>query len=464
MYDNMIVTVDVSGEQLPDIRVQPPGPNSQALAKELIKYESKGVSSIAIGKIPIVWERAKGSNIVDADGNIYIEMTAGFTVAITGHTNPRIVEAIQKQAEKMIHAQGAINPNVPRIELAKKLNQITPGDIQKCIFLSTGAEAIELALKTARLYTGKRTVIAFHGGFHGKTYGALSVTSRNFYREQADSYMSGTVHVPYPYCYRCPFCDNPSNCSMRCVSYLENLLDDPSSGMGSVAAILLEPIQGHEGVIVPPAGFLKEIRRICDERDILMITDEIITGFGRTGKLFAVNHEEVTPDLMTVAKGIASGFPISALVGKEAVMDSWATISGESTHSSTFLANPLGCAASLASIAEIEEKQLVQRSATIGAKMLEGFKAMERKYSIIGDVRGKGMYVGVEIVQDRESKKPAPELAGKIAGFGMNKGVLVNPGGRFSHVLKFSPPLVITEEQLSFALDVYDEAFKTVQP
>ena len=279
-YEHINTNIELTGEQLPKIIVPPPGPKSKELGEELIKYESKGVSSIAIGKFPIVWDKAKGSNITDVDGNIYIELTAGFTVAITGHTNSRIVEAIKNQAEKMIHAQGAINPNVPRIELARKLAEITPGDIQKCIFLSTGAEAIELSLKTARLYTGKRTVVAFHGGFHGKTYGALSVTSRNFYREQADSYMSGTTHVPYPYCYRCPFGDTRDTCGLRCVSYLEYVLDEPSSGIGDVAALILEPIQGHEGVIVPPEGFLKEIRRICDERDILMITDEIITGFG----------------------------------------------------------------------------------------------------------------------------------------------------------------------------------------
>lgn len=464
MSDSRIAwTEEIAGDQLPRIKVKPPGPVTRSLAKKLIKFESKGVSSIAAGKIPLIWEKAKGCNIVDADGNVYIELTAGFTVAITGHTNPRVIDAIKKQSNKMIHAQGGINPNIPRIKLAEKLAEITPGDLQKCIILNTGAEAVELAAKTARLYTGKRGIIAFHGGFHGKTYGALSFTSRNFYREPAEPFISGSTHVPYPYCYRCPFGETISSCNFKCIRYLEYVLDEPSSGIGDIAAILLEPIQGHEGVIVPPGGFLSEIRRMCDERNILMITDEIITGFGRTGRWFAVNHENVVPDLLTVGKGMASGFPISAVIGKADIMDAWATIRGESTYSSTFMANPLGCAASLASIAELEEKNLIERGVKMGAAMLERFKELQSKYPIIGDVRGKGMYVGVEIVRGKNSKQPAPELANKVADKAMEMGVLVNPGGRFGHVLKFSPPLVLTKEQLLFALETYDKAFGIVE-
>jgi len=457
------VKEQITGEQLPKIKVKPPGPMSKSLAEKLIKHESKGVSSIAIGKIPITWEKAKGCNVLDVDGNVYIELTGGFTVAVVGHANPRVVTAIKEQADKLIHGQGGINPNVPRVKLVEKLAQVTPGDLQKCIILNTGAEAVELATKTARLYTGKREIIAFHGGFHGKTYGALSFTSRNFYRQPFMSFVSGSTHVPYPYCYRCPFGRSLSDCKFECIKYLEYVLDEPCSAIGEIAAILLEPIQGHEGVIVPPNNFLSEIRRICDERNILMIIDEIITGFGRTGKWFAVDHSNVVPDLIACGKGIASGFPISAVIGKADIMDAWATTTGESTHSSTFMANPLGCAASLASIAELEEKSLIDRGAKLGATMLAGFKELSSKHPIIGDVRGKGMYVGVEIVKDKNSKQPAPELASKVTDKAMEMGVLVNPGGKFGHVLKFSPPLVLTEEQLSFALEVYDRAFRIVK-
>lgn len=453
---------EITGRNLPRIKVKPPGPISKSLAERLIKYESKGVSSIAAGKIPIVWAKAKGANIVDADGNVYIELSAAFTVAIAGHSNSRVVDALTKQAGKLIHAPGGTNPNIPRIELVEKLAQIAPGDLVKSILMNTGAEAVELATKTARLYTGKREILAFHGGFHGKSYGALSFTSRNFYREPFRSFVSGSVHVPYPYCYRCPFGRSSLDCQSECIKYLEYVLGEPCSAFGEIAAILLEPIQGHEGVIVPPDNFLSEIRRICDERNILMITDEIITGFGRVGKWFAVNHSKVIPDLMTIGKGMASGFPISGVVGKADIMDTWSTITGESTHSSTFMANPLGCAVALASIAEIEDRDLLNRAEKLGTAMLAGFKELSLKYPIIGDVRGKGMYVGVEIVQDSSSKRPSPDLAGKVASKAMEMGVIVNPGGRYGHVLKFSPPLVLTEEQLSFALDVYDRAFETV--
>ena len=426
------VEEEVTGKNLPDIKVRPPGPMSKSLAERLIKYESKGVSSIATGKIPIVWAKAKGANIVDADGNVYIELSAALTVAIVGHSNNRVIDALKKQADKLIHAPGGTNPNIPRIELVEKLAQITPGDLTKSILMNTGAEAVELATKTARLYTGKREILAFHGGFHGKSYGALSFTSRNFYREAFRSFVSGSTHVPYPYCYRCPFGKSSLDCQFECIKYLEYVLDEPCSALGEIAAILLEPVQGHEGVIVPPDSFLSEIRRICDERNILMITDEIITGFGRTGKWFAVNHSNVVPDLMVIGKGIASGFPISGVIGKADIMDTWSTITGESTHSSTFMANPLGCAVSLASIAEIETKDLVNRAAKLGTAMLTGFKELGSKYSIIGEVRGKGMYVGVEIVRDRSSKQPAPELAGKIASKAMEMGVIIGTFSRFA--------------------------------
>jgi len=457
------VKEQITGEELPDIRVKPPGPISRSLAEELIQYESKGVSSIAIGKIPIAWAKARGSNVVDVDGNTYIELTGGFGVAVIGHTNPRVVTAIKEQADELIHGQGGINPNVPRVELAKKLADVTPGNLGKCIILNTGGEAVELATKTARLFTGKGGIIAFHGGYHGKTYGALSLTSRNFYRRPFMSFFSGSHHVPYPYCYRCPFGKTASECESECIRYLEYVLDEPSSGLGEIAAIILEPIQGHEGVIVPPNHFLREIRRICDERSILMITDEIITGFGRTGKWFAVNHSNVVPDLMAVGKGMASGFPISALIGKADIMDAWATTTGESTHSSTFMANPLGCAASLASLAELEERNLIDRGAKMGTLMLRGFKELSLRHPIIGDVRGQGMYIGVEIVKDKNSKEPGHELAGKVVTEAMGMGVLVNPGGRFGHILKFSPPLVLTQEQLSFVLKTYDKAFEIVE-
>jgi 4-aminobutyrate aminotransferase len=447
---------------LPKIKVPPPGPKSIAWADRLIGHETPGCSSISIGKIPIFWEEAHGSNVVDVDGNIYIDLTAGFCVAVVGHSNPKIVQAIARQSGKLLHSQGALNPCIPRVELLEKLATITPPGLTKGVILTTGAEAVEFAFKTSKLFTQKQGLFAFHGGFHGKTFGALSLTSRYSYKSEFGPLLPGIFHFPFAYCYRCTFGMEYPDCDLHCAKYIERVLEDPASGVGDVGGMLVEPIQGHEGWIIPPDGFIQELRRICTERDILLIVDEILEGFGRTGAMFTINHFGVVPDIMTLGKGLASGFPISACMAKPEIMESWQSRDTESTHSSTFLGHPVGCAAALASISEIEEKNLVQRSSQLGGYFMERMQAIQSRYSIVGDVRGKGLLIGMEIVRNRKTKEPGEEEAAKIIRFALEQGVILNRGGRFENVLKMSPPLVITQDQLDCAADILERSIALV--
>lgn len=453
----------MTGNSLPMIRVQPPGPKSRAWAKRLIANESPACSSITAGKIPVFWSEAHGSNVIDVDGNVYVDLTAGFCVAIVGHSNERVVESIARQSRTLLHSQGALNPCVPRVLLLEKLASITPGNLNTGVVLNTGAEAVEFAFKTCKLYTGKSGLIAFHGGFHGKTLGALSLTSRYAYRSLFGPLLPGVVHMPYAYCFRCPFGLKYSSCGMLCVNYLENMLDDPASGIGGIGGIILEPIQGHEGWIVPPDEFLPELRRICTEHNILLIVDEILIGFGRTGQMFGVDHFGVIPDIMTIGKGLASGFPISAVMSTSEIMDAWQPRLTESIHSSTFLGHPVGCAAALASIEEIEQKDLVSRSRKLGEIFIKKIEEIKSRHPLVGDVRGRGLMVGIEMVRDRDTKEPAPEEAAKVVNLALKQGVIINRGGRYENVLKMSPPLVITAEQLDNAINILERAIATVE-
>ena len=448
------------GTALPSIVVPPPGPQSHQLTKRLSKVEPPTSSVIRRGQTPVFWERSRGANIVDVDGNVYVDLTAAFCVATAGHSNPRIVEAIAQQSQKMMHSQGGLNPNRQRVELAEKLAARAPGQLAVSHIANTGSEAVETALKTARIHTGRHKIIAFQGGFHGKTTGALSVSSQNYYRRPFLNMLADTTHVPYAYPYRCPTHSDGDGCFFCDGGYLEHVLTMPDSGVADVAAIIMEPIQGHGGWIVPPKKFVQAVRRLCDEHGILMIADEIITGFGRTGHWFGMDYHGVTPDIMVVGKGLASGFPISATIMSEEVADAW----GAMMHTSTFLGNPVGCAAALASLAEIEEKGLVQRGAELGDYFKSRLEELQQEHHLIGEVRGVGMMVGVEFVRDRESREPATEEGARVVDGLLQRGVIAtNYGGSYNNVLKMSPPLVITREQLDTAITALNESLSEVE-
>lgn len=447
------------GNLLPIMKIIPPGPKSRAMAKELSKVEMPNCSTIKKGIIPIFWAQAKGANAVDVDGNLYIDLTAASCVATAGHCNAEVVAAIRKQASQLMHTQGFTNPCEVRLKLCQKLKEIAPGNLGMTHLASGGAEAIEVAYKTAKLYTGRRGVIAFHHGFHGKTGTALTLTSKDYYRQDFLPMISDVIHLPYAYCYRCPFGRQYPDCDIFCAKFVEYALDMPDSGVPKIGMMVFEPVIGHGGWIVPPVEFVKRIANICKERNILLIADEIITGFGRTGKMFACEHFGIVPDIIVLAKSMSSGFPISAVVTTKKIGSIWS--SGQ--HTSTFMGNPLGSAAALASINYILKNNLINKSETLGNYFKKALLEMTPKYPMMGDVRGLGLMVGIEVVKPDGSKEPCPEAAREITNKMHEKGLMAsNLGGTFGNMMKFSPPLVITKEQLDYAIKIIDESFKEI--
>ena len=448
------------GEMLGTVKTAVPGPRSGELSADLLRFEMPTSNTISGGDMPIVWEAARGANILDVDGNVYVDLTAASCVAAAGHSNPEIVNAISEQAGRLMHTQGASNPCEPRIQLLRKLAEVAPGNLSVSHIANTGAEAVETGYKTARIYTRQPGFIAFEGGFHGKLGGALTLTSKNYYRQDFLPLVPEVYHYPYAYCYRCPYGREYPACDLFCAKYIESRLDNPDSGLPRMAGLIFEPVIGHGGWIVPPIEFAQELRRITRERGILLLADEIITGFGRTGRWFACQHSDIVPDILIVAKSMASGYPVSAVITTTEIAKAW----GSCQHTSTFLGNPLGSVASLASIAYIEKHHLMERSAQIGARMMDALKQMQKRYPIIGDVRGLGSMVGFEIVVDPKTKEPSRELALKIRNACHNQGVLAaNVGGMYGNVFKLSPPLVITDRQLDFAMEVMDRCIAEVQ-
>lgn len=448
------------GEQLPTILVTPPGPRSREMVDRLRQVESPAALWAEPPEVPVVWAQASGACVEDVDGNRFIDWTGGFSVALVGHRNPQVTAAVQKQAGRLLHAQGALNPSDVRVALVEKLASIVPSPLHRIHLTTTGSEAIDVALKTATLATGRTRFLALQDGYHGKGLGGTSLSAHRKFREPFAPLLAHVTHLPSPYAYRSPFGGTPGECAERCLAYIADVLDNPASGLLDVAAFVVEPVQGNGGWVVPPPSFLRGVRELCDRHGILLIADEIITGFGRTGRWFGVQHSGIVPDIMVVGKGMASGLPISAVVGTEDVMKHW----GPMGQTSTFLGHPLGCAAALASIGEIERLGLVEHAASFGTQFHADLKTLALRHPLIGDVRGLGMLQGIELVLDREKKTPATKAAAEVVATALRRGLLMNNrGGRLGNVLKFSPPLVITAEQLHAGLEILDQALHEVE-
>ena len=454
----------LSGTALASVPVPPPGPRSRALAAELARWESPNVTYLA-DDFPVFWEAARGANVLDVDGNMYVDLTAAFSVAGIGHAHPRVVDAIQRQSARLLHGMGDVHPPAIKVELLRALADVAPGGLTKSVLASSGAEAVEAALKTAMIATGKPRVLAFHGGYHGLTYRALSVSGREDFRAPFAAQLgSAAVFAPYPYAYRSPFGTRRGggvrgHAALRGAPAGRARARHPRGSAPSC----VEPIQGRGGDVVPADGFLPGLRRICDERGLLLILDEIYTGFGRTGRWFACEHWGVVPDVLVVGKGLTGGFPFAACIGTDAVMDAWPRSTGEALHTSTFLGHPVGCAAALASLSVLRDERLVERSAELGTRILGRLRAMTADHPHVGEVRGRGMMIGMEMVGDRESRTPAPALAGRVVVEGLRRGVLLLGGGIHGNVLSFSPPFVITEAQVDFALGVIGDILEEMR-
>ena len=441
--------------QPPFIKVPPPGPRSRRLAARLSQVESRNVTYLA-DDFPIFWEKSRGSNVWDADGNRYVDLSGGFGVAVAGHRNRGVMQALRRQIGRLPHGMGDVHPPALKVKLLEALASVTPVDDPRIVLTCSGAEAVEVALKTARLATGKPGILAFTGAYHGLTYGALAVTDRDLFRGPfADQLNPHVLRAPYPDPYR-PHPDlDGSDLAGSALAAVAGLLDsEPGAAVG---AVIVEPIQGRGGDVVPPAGFLPGLADLCRERGLMLILDEIYTGLGRTGRWFACEHEGVRPDLLCVGKALSGTLPIAACVGSARVMDAWPASGGEAIHTSTFLGNPLACAAGLASLAEIRKRDLVERAAAEGERWLGELREALEGCSFVGDVRGRGLMIGIDLVRDRDSREPDPELAGRVVTGSLRRGWILLAGGPAGNVISLSPPLSLGAERMRDATSMLHE-------
>ena len=441
-------TVEAISPMLPEIQGPLPGPRARAI----IERDARVISTSYTRSYPLVAERGEGAIIVDADGNRFLDMNAGIAVVAAGHCHPRVAAAIRRQAEKLIHMSGSDFYYENMVRLAEKLAALSPGGVARRVFFTnSGTESVEAAMKLARYHTGRDKFIAFLGAFHGRTLGALSLTaSKSVQRKGFGPLTPGVSHIPYAYCYRCAYGKQPETCAVECVKVIEDQLLKTILPAEEVAAIVLEPVQGEGGYVAPPKKFFDELKKVAAKHGILLIADEVQSGMGRTGRMFASEHFDFTPDILTIAKGIASGLPLGAMVARAEIMD-WKP----GAHASTFGGNPVAVEAALATI-ELLEESLVEHAARMGEYMMLRLRQWPRKYECVGDVRGLGLMIGIELVKDRATRERAPALRDRLVRTAFERGVLVLGAG--PNTIRLSPPLVITEQQADFAMDVLEAA------
>lgn len=433
----------------PLIRSELPGPN----ARNWLERDATYVSPSYGRPYPLVAEKGSGVAVTDVDGNVFLDFSAGIAVCSTGHCHPDVVQAIEEQSKRLIHMSGTDFYYREQVLMAEALERITPGDApKKTFFGNSGAEAVEAGYKLARYHSQRPRMLAYTGSFHGRTFGALSLTGSNVkYRRGFAPLMPGVDHVFYPYCFRCPFNLSPDDCGFRCVHYIEDEVFAKYVPPEEVAALVAEPIQGEGGYVVPPDGYFKEIRSLCDEHGILLMCDEVQSGFGRTGRMFAIEHWDVVPDIVCMAKGIASGMPLGACTASSSIM-SW----HKGAHASTFGANPVSCRAALTTISLLEGG-LMENARTMGKKLMARLREMEQHYDIIGEVRGKGLMIGVEFVSD-DKRTAAPLISKAVLEHCFKNGIALLPCGKST--IRLCPPLVVNEEECDIALDVFEKAVR----
>ena len=439
--------------KVPAIKTALPGPN----AKALIERDAKVVSPSYTRGYPLVVDRASGATIEDVDGNVFLDCTAGIAVAATGHSHPEVVKAIVEQAGRFLHMSGTDFYYEPQVRLAEAIAAIVPieGGVRS-FFGNSGTEAVEAAIKLARYATGRPNILAFLGGFHGRTMGALALTaSKPVQRRGFGPLMSGVYHAPYADCYRCPLGLKPETCAAECLDYVEHQLFVQLLSPDEVAAVVVEPIQGEGGYVVAPDQFLQRLRDLTRAHGILLVADEVQSGMGRTGKMFAIEHARVEPDIIAMAKGIASGMPLGVAAARTDLM-TWPP----GAHASTFGGNPVSCAAALVTIRLLKER-LIANAAEVGGHLMAGLKALMAARPLIGDVRGRGLMVGVELVRDRHTKERAISERDAVVSAAFRRGLLLLGAGKNS--IRFSPPLVLTRDQAETAVAIFDQAVGEVE-
>jgi 4-aminobutyrate aminotransferase / (S)-3-amino-2-methylpropionate transaminase / 5-aminovalerate transaminase len=427
-----------------ELRTEVPGPGS----RQILERKQKSVADPLSVTFPIVIAEARGATVTDVDGNRFLDLTGGVGCLNVGHAHPRVVAAAQEQLGRFAHTDFTIVPYEVYVELAERLCALTPiSGARKAAFFNAGTEAVENAIKFARAYTKRQAVIAFEGGFHGRTLLSLSLTSKTHpYKAGLGPFAPEVYRVPFAQDYRGPDAHSA-------LAALEQALVTQVAAE-SVAAIVIEPVQGEGGFVVAPRPFLEGVRRVCDDNGIVLVVDEIQTGFGRTGKLFAIEHYGVEPDLMVAAKSIAAGLPLSAVVGRAEIMDA----PGDSAIGGTYVGNPVAQAAALAVLDVIEDDDLVPRAAAIGETIRTRMSTWRDRFEAVGDVRGLGAMMAIELVHGRASKDPAPELASAVVEAATERGLLLLKSGIYSNCIRVLVPLVITDSELDEALDVWEDA------
>lgn len=452
--------IDLSSLSLagaPKIKGNVPGKNSRKVLDLQDRFEG-GAVSYSNG-IPVVFRKARGATLEDVDGNIYVDFFGGAAVVGAGHSNPVILQAIKAQQEDMVHSLDLATE--VREEFSKKLVELAPGKMRgksKILFGGpTGSDAVEAAIKLAKFNTGMHSLISFEGGYHGMTGNALAITADTSFRKSYMPMGQPVQFMPYAYCYRCPLGLEYPECGIKCAGYLEHVLSDPSSGVCDTAGMIVEPVQGEGGSIVPPREFLAEVSKTAHEHSIPLIADEIQCGMGRTGTLFASEDFEIEPDVITVSKALGGGigYPLSAIIYRSE-LDKWQA----GAHIGTFRGFLPAMAGGLAYLDFLKDNKILEHVNNLGNRILKRLNEIEASSEVVGESRGKGLMLGFEMVQDKRSRKPSPELASKLRHEAVKRGVIIEIGGHYHNVARILPPLVLTSELADRGLDVLEDALK----
>jgi len=443
--------MNISSIKKPQVKTAIPGPKS----KELLELKSREVPKGVYNATPVIIKRGSGVVVEDADGNLLFDFAGGIGVLNVGYSNPEVVEVVKEQAEKFFHSSVNVLPYEPYIRLAEKLNRITPGNFEKkTMFVNSGAEAVENAVKIARKYTQKSDIIVFEGAFHGRTNLTMALNSRvKPYGFGFGPFPPGIHKIPFANCYRCAYGLKRETCGLKCAERLEEILYTVTTA-DNVAAVLLESIQGEGGFIVPPDEFIHRVREICNKNNILLIADEVQSGIGRSGKMFACEYWKEAPDIITTAKSLAAGLPLSAVTAREDII--------EASHvggiGGTYSGNPLSCVSAMKVLEIMERDNLPDRANQIGEKLKDAFNRMMEKYVVIGDVRGRGAMVAMELVKNRDTKEPAKEETNKVISVAYQNGLVLMKAGVYDNVIRILVPLIISDEQLEEGLKIIEES------
>lgn len=428
------------GDLLPDLAVRPPGPASRALAERLRRVESRNVTWLA-DDFPVFWTEARGANVRDADGNVFLDLTGAFGVALTGYGHPRVLEAIRDQSERLLHGMGDVHPPTAKVELLERLARLAPWEGARGVLASTGSEAVEIALKTALLATGRPGVLAFDGAYHGLTLGSLAATTRPLFRERFGARLyPGVALAPFP----APSPAAGEAGADEALARVESLLEHGAPNGDPIGAVILEPVQGRGGIRIPPEGFLSAVARIARERGVVVIADEVLTGTGRSGAPLASTRFGLVPDLLCLGKALGGGLPLSACLGRPEVMDAWPPSGGEAIHTSTFLGHPGACAAALAVLGLLDEG-LDRAADDVGGAVLAGLRRGLADVPGVRDVRGLGALIGIELEGDG--------MAVRVSEGALTEGVFVLPAGPSGRVVELLPSAYLTDRQAQYGVE-----------